>query len=52
MRTTTPIDHYFPELGLKNHVTVAHDDIGLCGEADGRAAPDFPHPHIDHILLS
>ena len=48
----TPVDHYFPELGLENRVTVAHDDIGSSGEAGGRVSPDFPHPHIGRILLS
>ena len=51
-RTTTLVDHYFPELGSENRVTVAHDDIGSSGEAGGRATPDFPHPHIGRILLS
>ena len=50
--TTTPVDHYFPELGLENCVTVAHDDIGSSGEAGGRVSSDFPHSHIGRILLS
>ena len=51
-RTTTLVGHYFPELGLENRVTPAHDYIGLRREAGGRVAPDFPHPHIGRILLS
>ena len=46
------VDHYFTELGLKNYVTVAHDDIGSSGEAGGGSSPDFPHFHIGRILLS
>ena len=51
-RTTTRIDHYFPELGLENCVTMAHDNIGPNGEAGGGVVPDFTHPHIGRILLS
>ena len=51
-RTTTPIHHYFPELGLENRVAATHDDIGSSRGSGWWAAPDFPHPHIGRILLS